>query len=67
LLSTGASRSIRRATGFFCRFDGPARAIVCAQRIVEHARELDLAVRAEVQGVPGIWQVFAVTDLGASS
>jgi class 3 adenylate cyclase len=32
--------------GFFCRFDGPARAIVCAQRIVDGARELDLEVRA---------------------
>jgi class 3 adenylate cyclase len=34
--------------GFFCRFDGPARAIACAQRIVDGARELDLAVRAGV-------------------
>ena len=34
--------------GFFCRFDGPARAIACARRIVEGARELDLAVRAGV-------------------
>jgi len=34
--------------GFFCRFDGPARAIVCAQRIVDGARELDLEVRAGV-------------------
>jgi class 3 adenylate cyclase len=34
--------------GFFCRFDGPARAIVCAQQIVERARELDLSVRAGV-------------------
>ena len=34
--------------GFFCRFDGPARAIVCAQRIVDGAGELDLEVRAGV-------------------
>jgi len=34
--------------GFFCRFDGPARAIVCAQRIVDGARELELDVRAGV-------------------
>ena len=35
--------------GFFCRFDGPARAIACARQIVEGARELDLEVRA---GIP---------------
>jgi hypothetical protein len=34
--------------GFFCRFDGPARAIACARRIVDGARELDLAVRVGV-------------------
>ena len=34
--------------GFFCRFDGPARAIACAQRIVDGARELKLEVRAGV-------------------
>ncbi len=34
--------------GFVCRFDGPARAIACAQRIVDDARELELAVRAGV-------------------
>jgi class 3 adenylate cyclase len=34
--------------GFFCRFDGPARAIACATRIAERAGELDLAVRAGV-------------------
>jgi class 3 adenylate cyclase len=34
--------------GFFCRFDGPARAIACAQRIVDDARALDLAVRAGI-------------------
>jgi class 3 adenylate cyclase len=34
--------------GFFCRFDGPARALACAQRIVEEARELELEVRAGV-------------------
>jgi class 3 adenylate cyclase len=34
--------------GFFCRFDGPARAISCARRIVEGAREHELEVRAGV-------------------
>ena len=34
--------------GFFCRFDGPARAIACARRIVEDARGIDLEVRAGV-------------------
>jgi class 3 adenylate cyclase len=34
--------------GFFCRFDGPARAIACARRIVDGARELELEVRAGV-------------------
>jgi class 3 adenylate cyclase/pimeloyl-ACP methyl ester carboxylesterase len=34
--------------GFFCRFDGPARAVACAQTIVSRARELDLAVRAGI-------------------
>jgi class 3 adenylate cyclase len=34
--------------GFFCRFDGPARAITCASRIVDGARELDIDVRAGV-------------------
>ena len=34
--------------GFFCRFDGPARAIACAQRVVDGARELELEVRAGV-------------------
>jgi class 3 adenylate cyclase len=110
--------------GFFCRFEGPARAIACAQRVVDGARELDLEVRAGVhtgeceivgekvagiavatgarisalagpgevlvsrtvrdlvagsgiefadrgehalKGVPGMWQLFAVEDLGASS
>jgi class 3 adenylate cyclase len=109
--------------GFFCRFDGPARAIVCAQQIVDGARELELDVRAGVhtgecevvgekitgiavatgaristiaqpgdvlvsrtvrdlvagsgiefedrgehvlKGVPGTWQLFAVTDLNAA-
>ena len=32
--------------GFFCRFDGPARAIECALSIVETARTHDLEVRA---------------------
>jgi class 3 adenylate cyclase len=34
--------------GFFCRFDGPARAIACASRIVAGAREHELEVRAGV-------------------
>jgi class 3 adenylate cyclase len=34
--------------GFFCRFDGPARAITCAQRIVDGAPGLELEVRAGV-------------------
>lgn len=34
--------------GFFCRFDGPARAIACARAVVEDARSLDLEVRAGV-------------------
>lgn len=109
--------------GFFCRFDGPARAIACARQIVDGARELELDVRAGVhtgecevvgekitgiavatgaristiaqpgevlvsrtvrdlvagsgiefedrgehvlKGVPGTWQLFAVTDLNAA-
>jgi pimeloyl-ACP methyl ester carboxylesterase len=32
--------------GFFARFDGPARAIRCAQAITKAVRELDLEVRA---------------------
>lgn len=34
--------------GFFCRFDGPARAIACARAIIDDARHLDLDVRAGV-------------------
>jgi class 3 adenylate cyclase len=34
--------------GFFCRFDGPARAMACARTIVSRAKELDLAVRAGI-------------------
>ena len=34
--------------GFFCRFDGPARAIACARTIVEDARAIDLQVRAGI-------------------
>ncbi len=109
--------------GFLCRFDGPARAIACAQRAVDGARELELELRAGVhtgeceivgdkvagiavatgarisalatpgevlvsrtvrdlvagsgiefadrgehalKGVPGIWQLFAVKDLGVA-
>ena len=34
--------------GFFCRFDGPARAIACARAIVSRAKQLDLDVRAGI-------------------
>ena len=34
--------------GFFCRFDGPARAMACARAIVENAGALDLRVRAGI-------------------
>jgi class 3 adenylate cyclase len=34
--------------GFFCRFDGPARAMACARAIVDGASELDLEVRCGV-------------------
>jgi class 3 adenylate cyclase len=34
--------------GFFCRFDGPARALACARHVVSGAKELDLAVRAGI-------------------
>jgi class 3 adenylate cyclase len=34
--------------GFFCRFDGPARAIACARAIVDGAKRLDLEVRAGI-------------------
>jgi class 3 adenylate cyclase len=34
--------------GFFCRFDGPARALACARTIVSQAGELDLVVRAGI-------------------
>ena len=34
--------------GFFCRFDGPARAMACARAIVEGAREHDLKVRSGI-------------------
>ena len=34
--------------GFFCRFDGPARAIACAQAILEGAKGRGLEVRAGI-------------------
>jgi len=34
--------------GFFCRFDGPARAMACARAIVDGAREYELEVRAGI-------------------
>ena len=44
--------------GFFATFDGPARAVRCAQAIVEAVRPLDLEVRAgihtgEVEAIDG--------------
>jgi class 3 adenylate cyclase len=55
---------------FFCRFDGPARAIACARSIVEGAKTLDLEVRAgvhtgECELVDGKVEGIAV-HLGAS-
>jgi len=34
--------------GFFCRFDGPAKAMACARAIVDGAKELDLEVRCGI-------------------
>jgi class 3 adenylate cyclase len=34
--------------GFFCRFDGPARAMACARAIVDGGKTLDLEVRAGI-------------------
>ena len=34
--------------GFFCRFDGPARAMACARAIIDGAKELDLDVRSGI-------------------
>jgi class 3 adenylate cyclase/pimeloyl-ACP methyl ester carboxylesterase len=34
--------------GFFCRFDGPARAMACARAIVDRAKELELEVRSGI-------------------
>jgi class 3 adenylate cyclase len=34
--------------GFFCRFDGPARAIACARAIVEGGEPLELRVKAGI-------------------
>ena len=34
--------------GFFCRFDGPARAMACARAIVDGAKDHDLEVRSGV-------------------
>ena len=48
LASCGGVEIDSAGDGFFCRFDGPARAVVCAQRIVDGARELELDVRAGV-------------------
>ena len=40
--------------GFFATFDGPARAIRCAQAIVEGV--------ASLKGIPGEWRLFAVAS-----
>jgi class 3 adenylate cyclase len=32
--------------GFFARFDGPARAIPCAQTLTQEVRQLDIEIRA---------------------
>ena len=34
--------------GFYATFDGPARAIHCAQEIREHVRDLGIEIRAGV-------------------
>ena len=34
--------------GFFCRFDGPARAMACARAIVDGGKTLDLEVRTGI-------------------
>jgi class 3 adenylate cyclase/pimeloyl-ACP methyl ester carboxylesterase len=34
--------------GFFCRFDGPARAIACARAVIDGAKELGLKVRSGI-------------------
>ena len=48
LASCGGVEVDSAGDGFFCRFDGPARAVVCAHRIVTSAHELDLDVRAGI-------------------
>ena len=39
---------LEQVFGFFCRFDGPARAIACALAVVEGATDLGLEVRAGI-------------------
>jgi class 3 adenylate cyclase len=34
--------------GFFATFDGPARAIRCAQQVADHVRELGIEIRAGI-------------------
>jgi class 3 adenylate cyclase len=41
-------REIETADGFFATFDGPARAVRCAQAIVEAVRDLGIEIRAGV-------------------
>jgi class 3 adenylate cyclase len=48
LVSYGGVEIDTAGDGFFCRFDGPARAIACAQQIIDGARELQVEVRAGV-------------------
>jgi class 3 adenylate cyclase len=55
--------------GFFATFDGPARAVRCAQQIIDAVRALDLQIRAgvhtgEVQTIDGKASGLAV-NVGA--
>ena len=43
-----AARSIPAGDGFFASFDGPARAIRCAETIAEQVGDLGLAIRAGI-------------------
>jgi hypothetical protein len=57
-IDTGA-----RFDGFMATFDGPARAIRCAQRIIEDAHDVELEVRAgmhTLKGLPDTWRLLRV-------
>jgi class 3 adenylate cyclase len=47
--------------GFFATFDGPARAIRCAQAIVGFEERGE----HELKGVPGSWRLYEVADVSA--